>query len=95
MATPKSKQIVVSGIQPSGRLHIGNYVGAVQNWLRLQDEGYRCFFFIADYHSMTSLFDPAARRQNSLDVALDFLACGLDPKKAVFFRQIRNNSPKS
>ena len=54
--------------------------------IELQDKG-EAFYFIADYHSMTSLFDPAQRRQNTLDVALDFLACGLDPKKSVFFRQ--------
>lgn len=54
--------------------------------IELQEKG-EAYYFIADYHSMTSLFDPAQRRQNSLDVALDFLACGLDPKKAVFFRQ--------
>ena len=77
---------ILSGIQPSGALHLGNYFGMMRPAIELQDQG-EAFYFIADYHSMTSLFDPAERRQNTLDVALDFLACGLDPKKAVFFRQ--------
>src|SRR6266436_5937064 len=77
---------ILSGIQPSGALHLGNYFGMMKPAFELQEKG-EAFYFIADYHSMTSLFDPAVRRQNTLDVALDFLACGLDPKKAVFFRQ--------
>ena len=77
---------ILSGIQPSGALHLGNYFGMMKPAIELQDKG-EAFYFIADYHSMTSLFDPAQRRQNTLDVALDFLACGLDPKKSVFFRQ--------
>src|SRR6266478_1141880 len=77
---------ILSGIQPSGTVHLGNYFGMMKPAIELQEKG-EAFYFIADYHSMTSLFDPAVRRQNTLDVALDFLACGLDPKKAVFFRQ--------
>src|SRR5437879_8382152 len=77
---------ILSGIQPSGALHLGNYFGMMKPAIELQHQG-EAFYFIADYHSMTSLFDPKVRRQNSLEVALDFLACGLDPKKAVFFRQ--------
>jgi tryptophanyl-tRNA synthetase len=77
---------ILSGIQPSGALHLGNYFGMMKPAIELQDQG-EAYYFIADYHSMTSLFDPKVRKQNSLDVALDFLACGLDPKKAVFFRQ--------
>jgi tryptophanyl-tRNA synthetase len=77
---------ILSGIQPSGALHLGNYFGMMRPAIELQEQG-EAFYFIADYHSMTSLFDPVERRQNSLDVALDFLACGLDPKKSVFFRQ--------
>src|SRR4051812_7563163 len=77
---------ILSGIQPSGALHLGNYFGMMRPAIELQDKG-EAFYFIANYHSMTSLFDPAERRRNTLDVALDFLACGLDPKKAVFFRQ--------
>lgn len=77
---------ILSGIQPSGTLHIGNYFGMMKPAIDLQDRG-EAFYFIADYHSMTSLTDAARRRENTLGVALDFLACGLDPKKAVFFRQ--------
>jgi tryptophanyl-tRNA synthetase len=77
---------ILSGIQPSGTLHLGNYFGMMQPSIELQSKG-EAFYFIADYHSMTSLFDAEQRRKNTLDVALDFLACGLDPKKAVFFRQ--------
>ncbi|HZF00487.1 MAG TPA: tryptophan--tRNA ligase [Methylomirabilota bacterium] len=77
---------ILSGIQPSGALHLGNYFGMMRPAIELQEKG-EAFYFIADYHSMTSLFDAAERRKNTLDVALDFLACGLDQKKSVFFRQ--------
>src|SRR6267378_1874314 len=77
---------ILSGIQPSGALHLGNYFGMMKPAVELQDQG-EAFYFIANYHSMTSLFDADERRKNTLDVALDFLACGLNPKKAVFFRQ--------
>jgi tryptophanyl-tRNA synthetase len=77
---------ILSGIQPSGALHIGNYFGMMKPALELQTRG-EAFYFIANYHSMTSLFDAAERRRNTLEVALDFLACGLDPQRTVFFRQ--------
>ena len=77
---------ILSGIQPSGTLHLGNYFGMMRPSIELQEKG-EAFYFIANYHSMTSLFDANERRKNTLDVALDFLACGLDPKKTVFFRQ--------
>ena len=77
---------ILSGIQPSGQLHIGNYFGAMKPMLELMGQG-EGFYFIADYHAMTSVADPAALRANVREVALDFLACGLDPAKAVFFRQ--------
>lgn len=77
---------ILSGIQPSGALHLGNYFGMMKPAIELQDQG-EAFYFIANYHSMTSLFEAEQRRRNTLDVALDFLACGLDPKKSVFFRQ--------
>ncbi len=76
----------LTGIQPSGLLHIGNYFGAMRPAIESQARG-ECFFFIADYHSMTSLLDPAERRRNTFSVALDWLACGLDPKHSVFWRQ--------
>ncbi len=77
---------ILSGIQPSGALHLGNYFGMMRPAIELQDQG-EAFYFIADWHSMTSLTDPEQRRRYTLDVALDFLACGLDPKRTVFFRQ--------
>src|SRR5215471_9607349 len=77
---------ILSGIQPSGAVHLGNFFGMMKPAIELQDKG-EAFYFIANYHSMTSLFDPAQRRKNTLDVALDFLACGLDPKRTTFFVQ--------
>jgi tryptophanyl-tRNA synthetase len=77
---------ILSGIQPSGALHLGNYFGMMRPAIELQSQG-EAFYFIADWHSMTSLTDPELRRRYTLDVALDFLACGLDPTRTVFFRQ--------
>lgn len=77
---------ILSGIQPSGALHLGNYFGMMRPAIELQDQG-EAYYFIANYHSMTSLFDAEQRRKNTIEVALDFLACGLDPAKSVFFRQ--------
>jgi tryptophanyl-tRNA synthetase len=77
---------VLSGIQPSGRLHIGNYFGAMQQHLDLQSE-HDGFYFIADYHAMTSNPDPKDLADRSLDVAMDYLALGLDPDKTIFWRQ--------
>src|SRR5215831_14709567 len=77
---------ILSGIQPSGALHLGNYFGMMRPAIELQEQG-EAYYFIANYHSMTSVFDPEVRRKNTLDVALDFLACGLDPKKSIFFKQ--------
>src|SRR5260370_3986783 len=77
---------ILSGVQPSGKLHLGNYFGAVKQHIALQDEA-ECFYFIADYHSLTTIQDPAVLRANTRDVALDYLALGLDPDKATFFRQ--------
>ena len=77
---------ILSGIQPSGALHLGNYFGMMRPAIELQERG-EADYFIANYHSMTSLYEAEARRKNTLDVALDFLACGLDPNRSVFFRQ--------
>ena len=77
---------ILSGIQPSGRLHVGNYFGMMQPSIELQDQG-EAFYFIADYHSLTTVKDPIQLRDNVRDVAIDFMACGLDPDKAVFFKQ--------
>ena len=77
---------ILTGLQPSGKLHVGNFFGAMEPAVRLQDEG-EAFYFIADYHAMTSSRDAAALRENIRELAVDFLACGLDPSRAVFFRQ--------
>ena len=77
---------ILTGITPSGTLHIGNYFGAMRPAIELQAGG-DAYYFIADYHSMTSLHDPAKRRGYTHGIALDWLACGLDPAKAVFWRQ--------
>ncbi len=77
---------ILSGLQPSGRLHIGNYFGMMEAALKLQHEG-EAFYFIADYHSLTSIHDGKLLRSHVRDLAIDFLACGLDPAKCVFFRQ--------
>lgn len=77
---------VLSGIQPSGKLHIGNYFGMMKPSLALQ-EHHEVFLFIANYHAQTTVQDPEILRTHSQDVALDFLACGLDPARSVFYRQ--------
>ena len=79
---------VLSGIQPSGTLHLGNYFGAIQQHVALQDEfPGEAFYFIADYHALTTLHDAEALRKNVFDVAVTYLALGLDPEKALLFRQ--------
>src|ERR1700730_6474959 len=77
---------ILSGIQPSGLLHIGNYFGMRRPAIALQADG-EAFYFVADYHALTSLKNPVTLRENSRRVALDFLACGLDPERAALFRQ--------
>ena len=77
---------ILSGLQPSGRLHIGNYFGMMEAALNLQHEG-DAYYFIADYHSLTSIHDGKLLRDHVRNLAIDFLACGLDPAKCVFFRQ--------
>lgn len=77
---------ILSGIKPTGKPHIGNYFGMMRPAIEWQDKG-EAFYFIADYHALTTVFDPVKLREYSRGVALDFLACGLDPAKAVLFRQ--------
>lgn len=77
---------ILTGLQPSGKLHIGNYFGAMEPAVKLQDQG-EAFYFIADYHAMTSMTDADTLRENVRELAIDFLACGLDPEKATIFRQ--------
>ena len=78
---------VLSGIQPSGRLHIGNYFGAVRQFLKLQDEGHECFYFIANYHALTGLQDKQQLEEMTRHVAAGYLALGIDPARSVFFAQ--------
>ncbi len=77
---------ILSGIQPSGKLHLGNYFGMMRPAIELQARG-EAFLFIADYHALTTVTDAAQLRQGVTDVALDFLACGLDPSRTAFYRQ--------
>jgi len=82
------KPILVSGIQPTGKLHIGNYLGALKNFVDLQDSGkYQCYFFIADLHALTENPNAKDLSRNIPNLMADFLAAGLDPKKSVIFRQ--------
>ena len=74
---------ILTGIQPSGKLHLGNYFGAMRNAFNLQEKG-EAFLFIADYHALTTVRDGAVLRDQTMNVALDFLACGLDVEKTVF-----------
>ncbi len=77
---------ILSGVQPSGKLHLGNYFGAIRQHIALQEEG-ECFFFIADYHALTTIQDRRQLAENVRAVALDYLALGLDPERTAFFRQ--------
>src|SRR5438132_3310285 len=82
----EGRKRILSGVQPSGKIHLGNYFGAIKQHIALQNEAL-CFYFIADYHALTTVRDPRTLRQNVWDAALDYLALGLDPDKAIFFRQ--------
>jgi tryptophanyl-tRNA synthetase len=85
----KTRARVLSGMRPTGKLHIGHYFGALQNWARLQnDPAYECFYFIADWHALTSDYaDTSAVAQNTIEIVTDYLASGLDPKKCIIFQQ--------
>ena len=89
MESTEQTKRVVSGMRPTGRLHIGHYFGALQNWVRLQnDPAYDCFYFIADWHALTSDYaDASAVAQNTIEITTDYLAAGLDPEKSVIFQQ--------
>jgi len=78
---------ILSGIQPSGRLHVGNYFGAVRQFVKLQEEGHECFYFIANYHALTSIQDKAELEELTLHLAAGYLALGIDPARTVFFCQ--------
>ncbi len=83
-----ARPVIFSGIQPTGNLHIGNYLGAVKNWVELQNSGqYDCYFCIVDYHSLTGDMTPGRRREQTLRTAAELLAAGIDPRKSTFFVQ--------
>ena len=81
---------IVSGIQPTGNLHLGNYLGAIRNWVRMQDEldeGSECLFFLADMHAISMPHDPAELRRGTLEMAAALIACGIDPARSILFNQ--------
>lgn len=81
--------IILSGMRPTGSLHLGNYKGALENWVRLQDT-YHCYYMVADWHALTTDYaDPGRIGENTREMVLDWLAAGLDPERSVFFRQSR------
>jgi len=83
----QSRQFVLSGLRPTGRVHLGNYFGAVRNWVRLQDS-YHCYYFVADWHALTSDYaDPSRIRQATFDAVADWIAAGLDPDRSTIFVQ--------
>jgi tryptophanyl-tRNA synthetase len=86
-AISSSRPRVLSGMRPTGKLHLGNYMGALANWVKLQDK-YDCYFFIADWHALTTSYDDTSKiAANTMDVLLDYLAAGLDPARSVIFLQ--------
>jgi tryptophanyl-tRNA synthetase len=86
-SSSEQRKRVLSGMRPTGKLHLGNYMGALYNWVRLQRE-YECYFFIADWHALTTDYaDPSQVKENTREVALDWLGAGLDPEQCVIFVQ--------
>ena len=81
-----AKKVLLSGIQSSGKAHIGNYFGAMRQWVEMS-ESYDCYIFIADYHALHSLQKPKEMKDNILNLLLDYLAVGLDPGKVTLFKQ--------
>ncbi|MAZ40931.1 tryptophan--tRNA ligase [bacterium] len=82
-----NKETVLSGIRATGRLHFGNFLGAVRNFVEHQAEGNRCLYFVADLHTLTTLDDPEELRKNLLEIVTDYLAAGLDPEQSVIYAQ--------
>lgn len=81
------KEVIVSGMRSTGKLHLGHYLGVIQNWVQLQDK-YDCYFFVADWHALTTKYDKTDDlRQNILEVVMDWLACGIDPEKSTIYVQ--------
>ena len=84
--TMEEKKVMLSGIQPSGDLHLGNYLGAIKNWGARAEE-FDCYYFMADMHTITVRQDPAALRRRTLEQLAQYIACGLDPEKNTLFIQ--------
>ncbi|WP_297289013.1 tryptophan--tRNA ligase [uncultured Flavonifractor sp.] len=82
----KNKKVIFSGIQPSGALHLGNYLGALRNWVAMQDE-YDCVYCVVDEHAITVRQDPAALRRQTIELFAQLVACGIDPEKSILFIQ--------
>lgn len=81
------KKKIVSGMRPTGKLHLGHYLGVIENWVKLQNE-YDCYFFVADWHALTTKYDNTENlKRDVIDVAIDWLACGIDPEKATIYVQ--------
>jgi len=81
------QEIILSGIRPTGRLHFGNYFGAIQHFIRLQREGHHCYYFIADYHALTTITERVDFFGQTIDMLRTYVACGLDPDKSIIYRQ--------
>jgi tryptophanyl-tRNA synthetase len=81
------QEIILSGIRPTGRLHYGNYFGAIKQFIRLQEEGHRCFYFIADYHALTTIGEKVDIYGQTIEMVRTYIACGLNPKESVIYRQ--------
>jgi tryptophanyl-tRNA synthetase len=81
-----NKKTLFSGIQPTGQIHIGNYLGALKNWVDLQDQ-YNCIYSVVDLHAITIDYNPAVYQETILNTAMDLLAIGIDPKKSILFVQ--------
>ncbi len=83
----EKQEVILSGIRPTGRMHYGNYFGALRHFLRLQQEEKTCYYFVADYHALTTITDRQEIYRNTLDMLRTYVACGLDPVKSVIYRQ--------
>lgn len=81
------QEIILSGIRPTGRLHYGNYFGAIRSFLDLQTQGHRCYYFIADYHALTTITERVDIYRQTIDMLRTYVACGLDPEKSIIYRQ--------
>ena len=91
------QEIVLSGIRPTGKIHLGNYFGAIKQFLELQQKGKKCYYFVADLHSLTTIKEKVDLKAKTLEIVKSYIACGIDPEKAVIYRQsdIRSIPPLS